>query len=542
MAFARVSFVRFCTDVLRLKLTPAWVVLLKVAVDGVQPRDLVGDERELARQLFGDVDEVPPSARRVQVWRLGRASGKSTIAAALAVYSAWSADLSRVGPGQLPSASVVSPTKAIAKIALGIARQLVRDSALERAVVDKSDTSEGFLLQRRHDGRLVALRCVAAAKGGANLRGVDQTALIIDESEFLASGADTEYAVTDRDQIAAVMPRLLEYVVCISTPWPTENATAEFFDRNHGHPVDALAVLGSSMLMRPTPELAADIDREQQRDPETAAREFFCVAGARGGSRLFDPAMVDASVVEGRPLVIAAPVGVMLGAGGDLGLERDSSAIAVVGNGAGILNVLEVDEIRPAKGAPLVPGYVIGQRFVPVLKRHGARSIMMDAHYRQSAIEHLAPAAVQFLDAPVGMQGKYDVYMQARAVIHAGRLRIPPIPRLVAQLKAISSTPLPGGGTRISSPRRAGQGHGDICSALVLAMYECRDLVASGLTTSRPVVFAGPPSRGAGAVVDPRAGADRPQLQPTSRAVTSSAEFGRLGRTGSPWSRRPLGW
>jgi hypothetical protein len=64
--------------------------------------------------------------------------------------------------------------------------------------------------------------------------------------------------------------------------------------------------------------------------------------------------------------------------------------------------------------------------------------------------------------------------MFIRAVMRSGKLRIPPMPRLVAQLKAVVSSPLPGGGTRISSPRRAGQGHGDIVSALVLGVWRAR--------------------------------------------------------------------
>ncbi len=52
------SFVGFCERVLRLHLTPGQRVLCKVAFDGVDPCDLEGEERDLARQLFGDVDEV----------------------------------------------------------------------------------------------------------------------------------------------------------------------------------------------------------------------------------------------------------------------------------------------------------------------------------------------------------------------------------------------------------------------------------------------------------------------------------------------------
>ena len=102
---------------------------------------------------------------------------------------------------------------------------------------------------------------------------------------------------------------------------------------------------------------------------------------------------------------------------------------------------------------------------------HEVRTIMMHAHYRQSAREHLAALGLKFVDAPEGNQGKYDVHMHFRAQLRAGTVRLPNSPRLLAQLRAVTATPLPGERVRISSPRRAGGGHGDIVSAVVLAAY-----------------------------------------------------------------------
>ncbi|HSY23194.1 MAG TPA: hypothetical protein VK841_13800 [Polyangiaceae bacterium] len=124
----------------------------------------------------------------------------------------------------------MSPTSPLAKIALGVARELLRISPLERLVVDDGDTTTGFSI-RRPDGKTVAIRSVAASKGGANLRGVDVVTLVLDESEFFASD---EAALTDSDQIGAA--------------------------------------IGPSMFMRPTPELALDIERETLRDPIETSR------------------------------------------------------------------------------------------------------------------------------------------------------------------------------------------------------------------------------------------------------------------------------
>ncbi|HSY20681.1 MAG TPA: hypothetical protein VK841_01120 [Polyangiaceae bacterium] len=474
-------FVRFVLEVLRLELSPAWHVLLTVAVDGTEPAELPAAEQEIARLLFGPVDEVPEDARRALVWRLGRASGKTTIAAALGVWLMLVARLDAVGPGMVPAVVTVAPSKPTAKLSVGVARELVRRvPSLERLVCEDGDTSEGFSLVRP-DGRRVSFVAVAASRGGTTLRGYDLLALIIDEAEFLASNGEAAagdgYVINDRDLYAAAKPRLHGPAIFISTPWPSENLTAELFDRNHGKPTTALAALGVSTVMRPDDErLARDVAQAlASGDDDDARREYLCEPGARGGSRLFDPASIDAAIVEGRPLVIFAPEGASVGAGGDIGLERDSSAIAIVANAGGAFELLEFDEVRPTKTEPLAPGYVIRQRFAPILNRHGVSSITMDAFYRQSAAEHLDAMSLEFERAPEGAQGKYDSHMHVRSLLRTGKLKIPAVPRLIAQLRAVTSTPLPGGGTRITSPRRMGQAHGDIVSALVLACWAARE-------------------------------------------------------------------
>jgi hypothetical protein len=294
---AALPFVQFTLEVLRLELSTPWRVLLKVAVDGVQPSQLEGEEREVARVLFGNVDTIPESARRKLVWRLGRGSGKTTIAAALGVWVMLTAPLGSIGPGMTPAVVTVAPGKANAKVSVAVGRELVRRvPSLERLVCDDGDTADGFSL-RRPDGRRVSFVCVAASRGGTTLRGFDLLMLILDESEFLASNSDATpgdgYVVNDRDLYNAAKPRLHGPAVFISTPWPVENLTAELFDKNFGKPTNALAAIGESTTMRPDDErLARDVAQALEDDPDgNAAREYLCQPGARGGSRLFDPTM-----------------------------------------------------------------------------------------------------------------------------------------------------------------------------------------------------------------------------------------------------------
>ena len=68
------SFVEFARNWLAVELTPAHRVLCLVAFDGLEPEQLVGEERELARQLFGDLEVIPPTARDVIAVIIGSAA------------------------------------------------------------------------------------------------------------------------------------------------------------------------------------------------------------------------------------------------------------------------------------------------------------------------------------------------------------------------------------------------------------------------------------------------------------------------------------
>lgn len=158
-------------------------------------------------------------------------------------------------------------------------------------------------------------------------------------------------------------------------------------------------------------------------------------------------------------------------AGGDLAQIGDSSALAIVGLEDGIIRLLEMIELRPKKGAPLKLSEIIAT-FAETLARHELGAFMADGHVREAAREHADKRGLAILDAPEGRKGKMDVYLATRDAIREGQLRLGVNLRLRAQLMAITSRPVPGGGLSISSPRRAG--HGDLVSALTLAVWQAR--------------------------------------------------------------------
>jgi len=485
-----IPFVEFCDDVLRIQLTPAQRVLCLVAIDGVDPGQLEGEQRELARQLFGNVDTIPKSARSVLAVVFGGRSGKTYIFGGL--YSLWralTADLSTLAPGELAIAVLVAPDLRLGRqglrYALGAAKECEHISQLI-----ETENKDSFTI-RRPDDHVVSVECLPATSGGSALRGRSLVSAVLDEAAFFR---DEGYSVNDGEIFNAVAPRVLPggLVVLASTPWAETGLLYEEFTKNHGDPRSAIAAHAPTLLMLDTERNREAVARERERDPDNAAREFDAEFMPMGSGLFFDPSAIADCVDEHLPTVHPPNTRFPASTGGDLGFRSDSSAFVTVRKQFEFLVSAEITELRPQKGQPLVPSEVIAAGAAQVL-RHGGSRLVTDHHYIESSREHLKRSRVMLIAAPGGIEGKIAVFTRAKSILHEGRLKIPAgQKRLIAQLREIVSKPTPGGGLTISSPRRGGA-HGDVASAFVLALY---DLERHGAMRPQPAFVSFDPLGG----------------------------------------------
>jgi hypothetical protein len=460
-----VGFCQFVDKVLHVQLTPAQHALASVAFDGVDPIDL--QDQALARQLFGNAERIPAEARGVLVAVCGARAGKSYVLGAL--YSLWRAlvaDLSGLAPGEQATALIVGPD-------MRLARQVLRyaigaaEACRSIAPLIENQGADGFAL-RRPDGARVAVECLPATRGGSALRGRSLVSAVLDECAFFRSD---DHVVNDGDVFRAVAPRVMPggMVVLASTPWVAAGLMFTEFDRNHGHPISALAAHAPTVLLRPDSKTRALVERERERDPDNARREFDAEFLASGSSTFFDADVLE----EAQAIWLHEPRKPdHHTAGADFAFLADASALVIVSRAEEDLRVADILERRPTKAAPLVPSNVVSE-FAARAKKYGIQSLVSDSHGKASVIEHLAAHGLGFVDAPAGQRAIAQTYVAVRDLLVEGRLALPRHDRLLRQMLETIATPLPGGGLRISHPRVAG-GHGDIVSALVLAVWQAK--------------------------------------------------------------------
>ncbi len=460
-------FTAFARDVFDVELTAGQRVLCLVAFDGLEPRDLEGTDRDLARAIFGDVDTIPESARAVLCAVCGARGGKTYLLGALRLlHLALTVSLESMAPGEAAAGVIVAPDIRLARQALryiaGAAQ--ARPAIAGMVVADNVDS----ITLRRHDGHVVELACLPATRGGSALRGRTLVGAVLDEAAFFR---DADFVVNDDELFKAVAPRVVPdgQAIVASTPWADAGLVFDTFTRNHGHPVDAIAAHAPTLLLRDDDHTRQLVERERVRDPENAAREFDAGFVSGGGTEFFGAAEVALALKKGAEPLAGIRLGQAVVLGLDTAFKKDPTAGTVVTRDVnGLQTLLDVIEIRPPKDGRLVPSETI-KAIIARAKDLKATHVVCDGHYVETVREYCD--GLTLVEAPGGQQGKAETHIASRTELREARVAIPPeFNRLAVQLRQIIGKPQPGGGLSITSPRRGGA-HGDIASGWVLACW-----------------------------------------------------------------------
>jgi hypothetical protein len=463
------SFTVFCSDVLGVTLEPAQRVFWSVAGGEVQPRELEGDDRDLARAIFGDVDEVPEGVRGVVAMLKGADIGATFVGGLRLLWRALTAPMGDAAPGEVRPALAVAPDvrtgRQPVRVARGFAEQVPQISALI-----ESATSDAIVF-RRDGGRFSSVECLPASIGGKATRGRRYLEAVLDEASFFRDEASG--AVNDQHVFQSVVARCTGTVWIPSTPWLETSLIWQLYEKNYGKPTTALAARLPTLLVRTSERTRRMVEQERERDPMNAAREYDCQPLSTGTGALFDGAAIKQAVDDKRPLVIVAGTYQRRGMAVDLGFVRNSSTAVVVGEDPdrpGHYTVCEVLELRPEPNQPLKPSEVCSD-FMLLARRHSIDGLLADGHYLESLKEHLRGSGVGVFTTPAGAIGKEQMFVATRNVLHQGRLHLPNVPRLIQQLREVTARATAGGGLSIAQRTDRSGAHGDIVSSLVAVVW-----------------------------------------------------------------------
>jgi len=463
------AFTDFCDRVLGIRFTPAQRVLWSVFGDGVDPADLEAGDRELAIELFGAVDRIPPVARKVLALMKGARIGGTRFGITLGVYLALTVDLSPLAPGERAFVGITAPSMSLSRQALRYAQGAFESTRELKRLIVGTPSKDSFTI-RRPDGCEVEFKVLAASARGTEQRGAWFVFFHLVEASFMRD-PDTGVA-NDRDVFKAARPRVMPggQMLLESTAWTEESLHFQLVDKNRGAPTTALAAVAPTLLLRGSdPDIRELVAQERERDEENAQREFDCKVLSGGASVYFDHEAIKLAV-QPIDIPMTRPAESVAAAGGDFAFVSNASAFVAVYRVGTIITVADLVELRPAEGKPLKPSKVMGT-FGKHCKPLGITELVVDGHAREPMREHAEKLHITLRSAPEGNGGKVAMFSATKTELNEGRLVLPDHPGLLRQLREVVKRPLSGGGVSITSPNRGRAGHGDLVSALVAAVH-----------------------------------------------------------------------
>ena len=453
------SFVDFCSW-LGVALTPAQAELTRVAYDGSLPVD-----RALAEKLFGTA-KLSMAPRAVVGAVCGARGGKSYVLVALRlVHGMYVRDLSPLAPGQHAAALVVAQNDGLRREVVRYAVGAVRSHPGLARTLEGEPSADAFRV-RRPDGHVVEFLAGVATRGGYGARGRWWTDFAMDECAFFR---DQSAKVNDLEIFNAGSARVLPggQTILASTPWAEVGLLYDLWRENYGKPVSALVAHAPTLLLNDSQANRDIVNRARAVSPESAKCEFDAQFMTSGTTVFFDGGLIESATTE-EPFT--PQPGDVIAAGADFGFRSDSSSLLLVAMRSDGLHVFHGVELKPQDGQPLKPSETVGTFAQAIAGRCGY--VMADQHYREAIAEHLDAHDLSYAPAPTKPA---DTYVRARMLMREGRVRLHPFvgrDRLIQQMREVHGKPTSGGGLSIVHPRWATGGHGDLCAALVLALWQ----------------------------------------------------------------------
>lgn len=399
----------------------AWETFLKTLFG----LSLAKSELPLLRECTG-LESGPARAFNECYIIAGRRSGKSTVAALLAVYVSLFGDWPRhVSRGEKPVVIIVAVDKNQSRIIKSYIEALLDLNATFRAAVSRVLAEEIELKN--------GLTIMVKPASFRALRGWTIVCAILEELSFWRY--ELESANPDREVLNALKPGLASIpgslLVGISTPYTKAGVLFEKFKANFGKADGPLIWRAPTRTMNPTIPIET-IGQAYAEDPESAAAEW----GAQFRtdiSSFIDPLTVEAAVIPGRvvlPWIPERQYHAFIDASGG---RSDSFTMAISFFDAAPerkkVVLANIQEVR----APFNPAGAV-EAFSKILEEYQIRKVEADSYAGEWVTSAFKEQGVTVLKSK---RTKSEIYLELLPLLNSGAAELLDNKRLVGQLKSL---------------------------------------------------------------------------------------------------------
>ena len=363
-----------------------------------------------------------PTVPAEELWiAAGRRSGKSRMAAAIAVHRAVFVDHRPfLAPGERAVSMLLAGDRAQARVAMQYARGLLRsvpmlEALIEREAAESIDLTNGATIEI-HTSSFRATR------------GYTLACVVADEVAFWR-GDESSWNPAE-EILQALRPALVTLpgapLICISTPYSRSGPLFAAIEKHHGRDDDPVVLTVQAETRTLNPSVAqAIIDRALEEDPEAAQAEYLGQFRSDLESYV-DRDTVLRCVIPGRGDLPRQRGVQYVGFCDPSGGRADSFTLAIAHRER---DTAVIDLVRERK-APLSPDSVTAE-FAALCKSFGLVAVTGDKYAAGWVEERFSVYGIRYDRAPLS---KSDLYSAALPQLLSKRVELPEAPTLITQL------------------------------------------------------------------------------------------------------------
>jgi hypothetical protein len=425
-----------------------WLVVLKAAF----AEKLTDEERALFAQVAGD--RAPPTRRVRDLWcgPIGRRSGKSRMASAVAVHIAALTDHSkRLAPGETGCVSVIAASREQAGTVYGYVRGFLEASPLLAGQIEGMTANEIRLKGN--------IEIEVTANSYRTVRGRSLLAVVGDEISFWR---DESTAMPDVETYRAVLPSLVAsggMFIGISTGYRRVGLLYQKHRDHYGRDGDdVLAICGPTELFNKTID-AGLIARAREEDPESASAEWD------GGFRRDIAAFltdedIDAATDHDRPLELPPRPGVRYRAMVDPSGGRHDAYCVAIGHHEGTRSEgrFVLDVVRGV-WPPFDPRETT-RAFAGLLRDYSLTEVSGDAYAAEWVEGAFRDAGIKYVRSE---KPKSQLYLEAQPLFSRGAILLPNHPTLLRELRLLERRTHRSGRDTVDHGLRGHDDHANAC-------------------------------------------------------------------------------
>ncbi|QDT66369.1 terminase large subunit domain-containing protein [Calycomorphotria hydatis] len=427
-----------------------WLAILRVIYGlPLQPGDVA-----ILEEVTGRKSRYFVGGFDIALMLVGRRSGKSRVAAAIAAYEAvLGGHETKLSPGETGYVAVISPTKSQSRIVKNYIRSVFDGPILSSEIV--KETSEGFELR---NGNVIEI----LAGDFRTVRGRTLVAAVVDEAAFFGVEEESKLK-SDTELIRALSPGLATVggkLIAISSPYARRGWTFQAYNSHFGNNSSSTLVVNCpSRTLNPTLPQSV-VDEALANDRSSALAEYLGQFRDDVADYLPRP-VIEAAVVKGRYELAPNP-DMDYYAFADLSGGRSDDAGLAIAHRKG--RSIVVDKLVRYK-APFNPTEVM-RLMADELQRWDLSKVTGDNYSAEFVVAGFKQHGIRYRKATAN---RSELYLELLPrIVSPGELELLDNEMLIDQLASLERRTRSGGKDIIDHPKGR---HDDLANAVAGAVF-----------------------------------------------------------------------